>query len=92
VPLFSRDGAITHQDLWWAHEQNRAVRVGDWKLVVAGKEAPWELYNLRTDRGEMKNLAQEFPEKARELEQVWESRWEEFRKLATRDLPKTPSK
>ena len=43
VPAFARDGSVKHDDLWWAHEGNRAIRVGDWKLVAA-KNEPWELY------------------------------------------------
>jgi arylsulfatase len=82
VPLFARDGSVAHKYLWWQHEGNRAVRIGDWKLVAAGTDAPWELYDLGTDRGESRNLASARPEKARELEMVWRERLEEFRALA----------
>jgi arylsulfatase len=86
VPAFARDGAVSHADLWWEHEGNRAIRVGDWKLVAAGKDGPWELYDLATDSTETRDLARERPEKARELEQSWRRRKEEFVALATRDL------
>jgi arylsulfatase A-like enzyme len=59
--------------LWWQHEQNRAVRKGDWKLVAAGKDSPWELYNLREDRAETKNVAADHTERVRELADLWES-------------------
>ncbi len=43
-----------------------AVRFGDWKLVRRGlrtpQPGPWELYNITTDRSEMKNLATDRPE------------------------------
>jgi arylsulfatase len=42
--------------LFWEHEGNRAVRDGDWKLV-SRYPGDWELYNLREDRTEMRNLA-----------------------------------
>ena len=61
MPAFARDGTLKHDDLWWAHEGNRAIRVGDWKLVAA-KDEPWELYDLATDRTETRNLAQENPD------------------------------
>jgi arylsulfatase len=80
--LFDRDSGVVREYLWWQHEGNRAVRVGDWKLVAAGNEAPWELYDLSIDRGESRNLAGERPEKAAELEKVWKERLEEFRALA----------
>ena len=63
VPLFAKDGTITHDSIWWLHEGNRALRMGDWKIVAAGKNSPWELYDLSSDRAESKNLAKDKPEK-----------------------------
>ena len=86
VPVFKQDGSMSHDYLWWLHEGNRAIRVGDWKLVAAGEEDPWELYDLSADRAESRNLAAEYPEKARDLERQWNQRLNEFREVATRDL------
>jgi arylsulfatase A-like enzyme len=69
VPAFAKDVTIPHASLWWYHEGNRTVRIGDWKLVAA-KNDPWELYDLRTDRAEQKNLAAKRPDKVKELERV----------------------
>lgn len=44
---------------------------------TTGRTGPWELYNVRTDPGEMHNLIAEYPAKARELEAkyfAWEKR------------------
>ncbi len=82
VPAFTRDGAVSHEYLWWLHEGNRALRVGDWKIVAAGKGAPWELYNLKTDRAESVNLAAEDPERTRTLAAIWTRHFEEFCDLA----------
>ncbi len=35
LPAFARDGSVSHDAIWWEHEGNRAIRVGDWKLVAA---------------------------------------------------------
>lgn len=59
--------------LWWEHEQNRALRDGDWKLVAAGKGSPWELYNLREDRTETRNLASEHPDRVDRMAALWET-------------------
>jgi arylsulfatase len=87
VPLFAKDGTVSHDSLWWCHEGNRALRVGDWKIVAAGKDAAWELYDLKTDRGESHNLAAEQPGKVRELEKLWTEQFEAFCALAKKDLP-----
>lgn len=90
LPLFTKDGTVTHDSLWWEHVDNRALRVGDWKIVTAGKKAPWELYNLATDRAESKNLAAEMPEKLNEMIAIWTKQADEYYALARKDLPKSP--
>lgn len=87
APALAHNGTVARDDLWWAHEGNRAVRVGNWKLVAAGKDGPWELYDLNVDRCETKDLAAKHPDKVRELEQLWTRRMNEFRELAGRDVP-----
>ncbi len=91
LPAFANDVTVPRESLWWFHSGNRAGRVGGWKLVSEGKGA-WELYDLRKDRGETHDLARELPEKARELEQVWNRRLEEFTALAKKDAPAAPAR
>jgi len=86
VPAFARDGAVTREFLWWHHERNRAIRMGDWKLVAEGAAGPWELYDMRTDRSESNNLAGAHPERVRALSERWTRTTEEFRLLATADV------
>ncbi len=49
---------------WELHEQAsiQAVRWGDWKAVRNGPAKPIEIYDLKTDAAESKNLATEKPE------------------------------
>jgi hypothetical protein len=42
---------------------------------------------MRTDRCESHNLAADNPGKVKELEQAWTRHMEEFRAMATEDLP-----
>ena len=81
VPVLAADGEISRDYLYWHHLDNRAIRVGDWKLVAAGKN-PWELFNLRTDRSETKNLAAEYPGKVAELSELWTRCENQFREDA----------
>jgi len=93
VPAFAKDGAVQHDFLWWQHEGNRALRVGDMKIVAAGRDAAWELYDLSKDRGETKNLAASQPDKVRAMEQAWTQHHDEYRALALKEAPPpTPGK
>lgn len=83
VPLFKRDGALPRDALYWHHEGNRALRIGDWKLVSESENSSqWELYNLKRDRIESKNLAASHPERVRQMSAVWQQMDEEFRQQA----------
>jgi arylsulfatase len=72
VPAFENQ-PIQRDALFWEHEGNAAVRVGDWKLVRMGRSGPWELYNLKTDRTELHDLAAAEPARAAELAAKWEA-------------------
>lgn len=87
LPAFAADLAAPHPCLWWLHEGNRAVQVGDWKLVAA-KGDPWELYDLRTDRAEQVNLEATMPDKVRELERAWQEHTARFTGLARKTAAK----
>ena len=90
APLFVKDGAMRHDTLWFMHEGNRALRAGDWKIVAAGTDSPWELYDLSRNRSESHNLAAEKPEKVRELAEQWTRETAEYRKWAEKDAPPEP--
>ena len=77
VSSFAADTNIDRESLWWLHEGNRAIRVGDWKLVASRGE-PWELYDLRTDRAEQYDLAEQYPDKVKELATLWQSQTDQF--------------
>lgn len=76
------------QLLFWSHENQRAVRQGDWKLIVNPPSYPGEevldkvwLSNLEADRSEKKNLAAQEPGRVRELTEKLGA-WERDMKLA----------
>jgi arylsulfatase len=72
LPAFENK-SIERDALYWEHEGNAAVRVGDWKLVRLGQKGAWELYNLKTDRTELHDLTSKEPERARELTAKWDA-------------------
>src|SRR5690606_22147073 len=56
LPLVNGQSVERGTPIYWEHEGNRAMLNGDWKIVSNVRE-PWQLYNLRTDRTETKDLA-----------------------------------
>jgi arylsulfatase len=89
VAALKADVTIERPSLWWLHEENKAIRVGDYKLVAA-KNEPWELYDLKTDRAEQNNLAAKMPEKVKELADLWQKQTDEYAALAKLTLAEQP--
>jgi len=78
VPTFTKN-INKDRVLMFEHYRNTAVRKGKWKLVKLRFEdwktrepGDWELYDIVNDRSEMNDLAEKMPEKAKELEELWE--------------------
>jgi arylsulfatase len=80
TPAFAKDAAIPRDCLYWHHMTNKALRIGDWKLVSAG--GAWELYDLANDRGESKDLAAQQPERVRAMAERWQTLEDRFREQA----------
>ena len=78
VATFANDEPVAHEPLFFKHQDNRALRRGDWKIVATGKNAPWELYDLATDRSERLNLADKHPDTLTELVAIWTARDAEY--------------
>ena len=75
---FKKDGAAPHEFLYFNHSNNRALRVGDWKLIATGLEGEWELYDLSKDRAEQRNLAGSQPERVKKMAAMWKENDDEF--------------
>ena len=78
LPIFKGEEREPHEEIFWRFNRANAVRQGDLKVVRVGKT--WELYDLKADPTETKNLAKERPKKTSELSKMWEDWNEECKK------------
>lgn len=66
LPTLSGKSQKPHEYLYWerrtAKKLTRVVRQGSWKGYQESEDAPVELYDLKTDRGETKNVAAAHPD------------------------------
>ncbi|MEO1524437.1 MAG: arylsulfatase [Planctomycetota bacterium] len=72
VPTFEGK-SVEREAIYWEHEGNRAVRVGDYKLVAKGAKGKWELFNIANDRSEQSDLAEKEPERVKKLAAMWQA-------------------
>ena len=87
VPLLAQSGPLNRKAVYWHYPHYHsssigpcgAVRCGDYKLIewfdetICGPDNMFELYNLKEDIAEQKNLAKEMPEKTKELKKMLEN-------------------
>jgi arylsulfatase A-like enzyme len=71
APAFDAD-VRERAPMFWEHEGNAAVRIGDWKLVRKFPGA-WELYDLQADRTELNDLAATYPEIVEDMAAQYET-------------------
>lgn len=72
LPAFDNQ-PIQREALFWEHEGNRAVRVGQWKLVAKGPAGKWELYDIAKDRSELHDIADQQPDRVKAMTAQWEA-------------------
>jgi arylsulfatase A-like enzyme len=81
--LLGKGGQKTHEYMYWElpryngktgefakEAPAQAVRMGDWKAVRPKGGAPLELYNLKTDIGETRNVAGEHPDVMARIDKI----------------------
>ena len=73
APAFNGKKIARKNPIYWEHEGNRAMRDGKWKLVAKGANGSWELYDIKTDRTELNNLAEKRPKRLQRMAAQWES-------------------
>lgn len=70
TPIFAGKQRQPHEWLYFQFSTDRAIRMGDWKLVSA-KGGPWELYNIAIDRTELIDHAQHHSARVKAMAAKW---------------------
>ncbi len=79
LAALAADVPVEREFLYFHHEHNRALRIGDWKVVTKRPATnEWALYNLASDRAEQVDLAAREPERLRRMTGLWEKATLEF--------------
>jgi arylsulfatase len=67
-----------HREICFEHFNEKAmIDKAGWKIVMPAESKKWELYNLNVDRSELDNLAEQYPERVKEMGKrylEWEKR------------------
>jgi arylsulfatase A len=84
VPILKNENIKSiHDEYTWQYQKQKAVRKGDWKLLInpvikdpfykntIKQKSPYFLVNLKDDIGETTNLAEKYPKKIKELETIF---------------------
>ncbi len=75
MPLLTGEGDYPPERMFcWEHYTNRAIRLGNWKLVSDRRndDRAWELYEIEHDRVELNNLIDRHADVAERLATLYE--------------------
>ncbi len=70
APVLAGQALTSRSPIHLLFGSDRGLRLGDWK-AVSFRSQPWELYNIRSDRAETKDLSLQDPDRLRSMIQQW---------------------
>lgn len=73
MPLLTGKGKMKARNFYWESQADggqQAARMGDWKLVQTGTNAP-ALYNLKADIGEKEDVAEKNPDVVKKMKNLF---------------------
>ena len=88
LPVINNHFDNSTRTIFWEHEDNKAIRKGDWKLISRDEDdyklfkkwgwnkvprtSEWELYNIKNDRWELNNVADKYPDLLESLKKEYQ--------------------
>lgn len=89
LPVLTQGATSPHESLYFSYRTHAALRHGDWKIVREKREQPWMLFDLASDIGETKDLAEAQPERTGQLAKEF-LRWEHCVRVPAPSLQSSP--
>lgn len=68
LPILTTGETTSHKSFYFEYRSHAALRMGEWKIVRERPDRPWQLYNLKDDERESKNLAASRSDQLHKLE------------------------
>lgn len=98
MPLLKQQGHFDREAIFWhyPHYSNQggwpaaSLRRGQWKLIENFEDGSLELYDLENDVGEMSNVADQFPERVRDLHALLKAWQREVEAVIPLENPEWP--
>jgi arylsulfatase A-like enzyme len=75
LPVLTAGAPSPHASFYFSFRRHAALRQGDWKIVRERPNEPWRLFHLTEDLGEQNNLAEDQPQRVKQLAATF-SQWE----------------
>lgn len=76
LPVFTDGAKSPHKSFYFRYRTHASLRQGDWKIVREKPDQQWQLFDLKTDPAESRNVAEDHSAQVEELQQEF-ARWEQ---------------
>ncbi len=73
LPVFRNEEITRQGPIFWNWSDGSALLSDSMKIVKEGLESDWELYNMHSDPTETNNLANDLPERVKEMNEQYEN-------------------
>jgi arylsulfatase A-like enzyme len=73
MPWLTQNAPAPHDRLFWRFGNQAAARIGDWKILKTKNDEQWQLFDLKNDISETKDLAGANPDKVGELSRLYDA-------------------
>ena len=67
LPLLTTGATSPHKSFYYRYRSHSALRMSDWKIVRERPNRSWQLFNLKDDQQESRDLASRQPEAVKKL-------------------------